>query len=216
VEAGLRRILLAALPLLAPAPALAQEAAPSAPPEQVIEPQIERREVDIDAIDTEDFEVGVFGGFLSIEDFGSDFVYGARLAYHITEDFFVEGAFGMSQGGETSFEVLSGAPPILSEDDRDYIYYNVSLGYNIFPGEAFMGSRTAFTSAFYLIGGAGSTNFGGDDRFTINFGFGYRLLLNDAVAIHADFRDHIFDSDILGEEKTTHNLEGTLGVTIFF
>ena len=28
--------------------------------------------------------------------------------------------------------------------------------------------------------------------------------------------DHLFDIDILGREKTTHNLEGTVGVAVFF
>ena len=43
------------------------------------------------SIDTEDFELGAYVGMLSIEDFESNVVYGARLAYHLTEDFFLEG-----------------------------------------------------------------------------------------------------------------------------
>ena len=31
-----------------------------------------------------------------------------------------------------------------------------------------------------------------------------------------DIRDHVFDIDLLGQEKTSHNLEATLGVTFFF
>ena len=31
-----------------------------------------------------------------------------------------------------------------------------------------------------------------------------------------DFLDHLFDIDLLGEEKTAHNLEGHLGFTVFF
>jgi hypothetical protein len=34
--------------------------------------------------------------------------------------------------------------------------------------------------------------------------------------MHFDFRDHLYDIDLLGEEKTTHNLEASLGVTVFF
>jgi hypothetical protein len=41
-------------------------------------------------------------------------------------------------------------------------------------------------------------------------------LLNDSVALHLDFRDHLFDIDLLGEEKTVHNLEAHLGATVFF
>ena len=185
-------------------------------PEQVIDPDVARREIKEPDIDAEDFEIGGFAGIMSIEDFGSDLVYGVRLAYHITEGFFVEGSLGQTEAGLTSFEVLSGGAPLLSDSDRQYTYYNVNVGYNILPGEGFIGESRAYNTGLYLTARLGSTRFAGDDRFTVNFGAGYRFLLNDTVALHLDFRDHLFDIDLLGEEKTVHNLEGTLGVTVFF
>ena len=182
----------------------------------VIEPELERREIEIAAIDTEDFEVGLYGGLMSIEDFGVNSVVGARFAYHITEKYFVELAAGASEGEETSFERLSGAAQLLTDDERSLSYYNLSLGYNLFPGEVYLGTDRAFNSTIYLIGGVGKTNFAGDDRFTLNFGMGVRLLPTDWFAIHADIRDNIYDIDLLGQEKTTHNLEAHLGVTFFF
>jgi outer membrane beta-barrel protein len=185
-------------------------------PGQVIEPVVERREIKEAKIDSEDFEIGAFIGIMSIEDFESGPVYGAKLAYHVTEGFFIEGSIGQTEAGLTSFERLSGGAPIISDSDRTYSYYNLNLGYNIFPGEVFLGEGRAYNTNLYLIGGLGSTRFAGDDRFTVNFGVGYRFLLTDSIALHMDFRDHLFDIDILGEDKTTHNLEGTLGLTVFF
>jgi outer membrane beta-barrel protein len=188
----------------------------SEPPGQVIDPQVERREIKEPKIDKEDFELGAFVGVISIEDFGSNLVYGARLAYHITDGFFVEGTVGRSEGGLTSFEILSGGAELLTDDERVYTYYNLNLGYNILPGEVFIGEGHAYNTNLYLIAGLGSTEFAGDERFTVNFGAGYRFLLTDSVALHLDFRDHLYDIDIFGEEKTVHNLEGTFGVTVFF
>lgn len=194
-----------------------QTAPPTADdPGQVIEPAVERREIREPKIDTEDFEIGAFAGIMSIEDFESEVVYGVRLAYHVTEGFFVEGTVGQSEAGLTSFERLSGGAPILSDDDRTLTYYNLNLGYNILPGEVFFGEGRAYNTSLYFTAGLGSTRFAGDDRFTVNFGAGYRFLLNDSVAIHLDVRDHLFDIDILGEDKTTHNMEGHLGLTVFF
>jgi outer membrane beta-barrel protein len=186
------------------------------PAGQVIDPEVERRDIKEPDIDSEDFEISGFVGVLSIEDFGSDFVYGVRLAYHVTEGFFVESSVGQSEGGLTSFEVLSGGAPLLSDSERELTYYNLNLGFNILPGEGFIGKGRAYNTAFYVTGGLGSTTFAGDDRFTVNFGAGYRFLLNDSVALHVDFRDHLFDIDLLGEEKTAHNLEGTFGIAVFF
>ena len=188
----------------------------SEPPGQVIEPEVERREIKEPKIDREDFEIGAFVGIMSIEDFGSDLSYGVRLAYHLTEGFFVEGTAGASRGGLTSFEVLSGDARLISDSERDLFYYNLNLGYNILPGEVFLGEGRAYNTNLYLVAGLGATRFAGDDRFSVNFGAGYRFLLNDAVALHIDFRDHLYDIDVLGEEKTVHNLEGHLGFTVFF
>lgn len=182
----------------------------------IIDPQVERREIKRTRIDTEDFELGAYVGILSIEDFESNVVYGARLAYHLTEDFFLEGTIGQSRAGRTSWEKLSGSTELIADDDRDYTYYALSMGWNALPGEIFIGKNRAYNSAFYLIAGIGSTTFGGDDRFTVNGGFGYRVLPADWIAVHFDVRDHIFDSDIVGDKKIVNNLEAHLGLSIFF
>lgn len=182
----------------------------------IIEPQVERREIRRARIDTEDFEIGAYFGVLSIEDFESNTVYGARLAYHITEDFFIEGTVGQSKAGRTSYETLSGSAALLTDDERRYTYYALSLGWNALPGEVFIGKNRAYNSAFYIVAGIGSTSFGGDDRFTVNGGFGYRILPTDWLAVHFDVRDHVFDIDLLGKKKIVNNLEAHLGLSIFF
>lgn len=183
---------------------------------QVIQPVIARREVSIDKIDTEDFEIGVYGGLLSTEDFGANLVLGVRGAYHITELFFTEAALGTSETQETSYEKLSGGAQLITDEERRLTYFNVSLGINLLPGEAFVGNGYAFNTALYVIGGVGITRFAGDNRFTINYGGGYRFLATDWLAIHFDVRDHVFKIDLLGEEKISHNLETHSGITVFF
>ena len=182
----------------------------------VIEPDVERREIKTAKIDTEDFEVGVFAGQISVEDFGVNTVAGARFAYHITEGFFVELTAGQASTEPTSFERLSGAAQLLTDSERDYSYYNVSLGYNLFPGESFIGKNRALNTDLYVIGGVGKTTFAGDNRFTVNYGIGMRMMPLDWLAVHADLRDHVFDIDLLGQQKTAHNLEAHVGVTFFF
>ena len=182
----------------------------------IIEPEVERRKIKQTRIDTEDFEVGAYVGILSIEDFESNVVYGARLAYHLTEDFFLEGTVGQSRAGRTSYENLSGSADLLTDSERDYTYYALSAGWNALPGEIFLGKNRAYPTAFYLVAGIGSTRFAGDDRFTVNGGFGYRILPADWIAVHFDVRDHVYDIDLLGEKKIVNNLEAVLGLSIFF
>lgn len=199
------------------APAGAQEPGIGDPAEEsVIEPQVEQSDARLAAIDTENFEIGAYFGLLNIEDFGTNEVYGLRGAYHISELLFLEGVYGYSEAGETLFETLTPGVRLLTDEEREYTYYNVSLGVNVLPGESYFGAGWGFTNAFYLIAGVGSTAFAGEDFFTTSFGAGYRLLFNDWLALHVDGRDHVFQRDLFGEDRTTHNLEFHGGLTVFF
>ena len=71
-------------------------------------------------------------------------------------------------------------------------------------------------SAIYFTLGAGSTRFAGDDHFTVALGAGFRVLASDWLAVHLDVRNHMFESDLLGSNKTTQNLQASLGLTAFF
>ena len=181
----------------------------------IIEPNLERRDIREADIDSENFEVGVFAGQVSIEDFSSSSIVGVSFGYHITENIFAEATYAQADAGETSFEILSGGAPFLTDDEREYTYYDLSVGYN-FNGELFVTQNTVFNTDFFVTVGGGSTDFGGESQFTLSLGAGYRVLITDYFALRIDVRDRIFNSEIIGEEKDTHNIQYTLGATYFF
>ena len=199
----------------APPPASESSQDENAPP-RVIEPEVARRNIKVPRIRSSNVEMGLYYGALSIEDFGTHPVYGITAAYHITEDFFFQGEAGRSRGGRTSFETLGGNVQLLTESERRFTYYDLSLGYNFLPGEAFIGRGIAMTSAFYLLGGIGGTDFAGDTKFTVNFGAGYRVVPADWLALHITVQDRVFQSSLLGTTKLTNNLEARIGTTVFF
>jgi outer membrane beta-barrel protein len=182
----------------------------------LIEPQIERVEFDESQIDSFDFELAVYGGFLAMEHFDTNAVVGLKFGYHVSEDFFVQASYGVSEVGETSFEKLSGGAPLLSDDERDVEYYLFSIGFNLLPGEAFLTDSTTLNTVLYISGGIGSTDFAGDDRSTIAFAVGYRTIIVDGFSVDVEVRDLIFDLDTFGEDETTHNIELTLALNLFF
>ena len=191
------------------------EDADSTPP-RVIEPNVARRKIKTPKIDNENWEIGVGAGFVSIEDFGTNPSYAGQITYHVTEDFFFRADLGQSTAGKTSFETLGGDIELLTGDERRFTYYSLSLGYNFLPGEVFLGRDTAMNSSFYVLGGIGSVDFAGDQRLTLNFGAGFRVLPTDWLAIHIAVQDRVFDSDLLGETKVTNNMEMVLSTTVFF
>ncbi len=182
----------------------------------LIEPQIERVDFDESLIASFDFEFAIYAGYLAIEDFDTNLVTGVRMGYHISEDFFFQASLARSEVGETSFETLTGGAPLLSDDEREVEYFLLSIGFNLFPGEVFLTDSTTFNTVLYISGGVGSTQFAGDDRHTIAWAVGHRTLFADAFSFDIEMRDLIFDVDIFGRDKTTHNLELTVGLNLYF
>jgi len=201
-------LVLAALPGLASA-----QAVPSN--DQVVVPQVDRRDVKRPRLPSNDFEIGLFTGTYATQNFGSSAVTGVRLGYHVTEDVFVEAAYGQTKVSDELFRQVFAAG-IFPTPSQKLTYYNVSAGYNLLPGEIFIGRNIAKASSFYVIGGVGSTKFVDKTEQTFNVGFGMRVLFNDWFAVQFDVRDHIFSQDLLGKRQSTQNPEITLGLTVLF
>ena len=190
---------------------------PTPPPasEPVVVPDVDRRGIRLPRFPSSDFEIGIFGGTYGTQNFGTHAAGGVRLGYHITEDFFVEGVYGITKVDDTLFrQILPGG--IFPQQSEKLSYYNLSVGYNVLPGEVFLFTRHAMPAALYVIAGVGSTKLDQQRRPTLNFGFGYRVFFNDHFAVQLDMRDHVFSLDLLGKRESTQNLELTAGISAFF
>ena len=194
----------------------AAAAVDTAAPPTVIEPQVVRRKIKVPKIAAKDIEIGASYGEISIESYTAAPVWGITADYHITEDFFFEAAGGRAQAGQTSFETLSGNIQLLTNDERQFTYYNLSVGYNFLPGEVFLGRNHAMTSAFYILGGLGGVKFEGNSTFTANFGAGFRVLPTDWLAIRIEAQDLVFKSDFLGTNRLRNNLKAYIGASVYF
>lgn len=184
--------------------------------EDTVTADIERREVLEDILDSENFEFGVQLGLISIEDFESNLWVSGHFAYHINEYFYAKALYGYAEAGQTSFEQLANVPPLLTDEQRKLSYYGLNIGYNLLPGEVFLSKDLAFNSMFSIEVGGGSTEFAGNDQFTVNFTANYRLFLTDWLTWDIGMTDYVFDTTITGESKTTHNLNFTTGVAFYF
>ncbi len=211
--------ILTLMALVATLPALAQTATPpSTTPanEQVIVPQVDRRDIQLPRYASNDFSVSLFAGTYATPNFGSSAVTGLRLGYHITEDIFVEGSYGKSKVSDKAFAQIFPNGGVLPAREVDLTYYNVMAGYNVLPGEVFFGRNNAKISQGYIVAGVGSTTFGVQKRQTVVAGFGLRVIFNRWFSVQADVRDHIYSLDILGKLQSTQNLEISAGISVFF
>ncbi|UJF21177.1 outer membrane beta-barrel domain-containing protein [Shewanella sp. OMA3-2] len=181
-----------------------------------VKANVERRDVVEDLLDTENFEVGIQGGIMSIEDFESSPWVSAHLGYHISEHFYVKANYAQAKAGETSFEKLANAAPLLTDAERELTYYGLNIGYTLLPGEIFFSKDRVFNSAFSFELGGGSTEFAGDEQFTVNLTANYRVFLTDWLAWDLSMSDYLFNTEVTGSSKTTHNLTFATGVAFYF
>lgn len=208
METGYWRLFLTAVLMLASLPALAADDA-------IYQPDEERIILHESAIQAFDIELGFYGGVINVQDFGSSSLLGLRAAYHVSEDVFLQFNYAEARLDKTSFEKLNPGFNLLNDDEREYHYYNIGIGYNLFQGESFFLSH-AFNSAFYITAAAGATKFAGDTQHTFSFGFGYRIVFLDWLAMHIEARDHLFESDIFADDELFQSVELSTGLTFFF
>ncbi len=182
--------------------------------DDIVSPDLERRVIQEAKIDAETLELGFYAGVMAFEDFGTNDVFGARAALHISEDVFFEFNIGASTLDESSIEHLGGTR-LLTETERDLVYYNLVLGFNLLPGEIHL-SRWSFHSNLYLLAGAGNTLFADNEHLTYLFGGGFRMAATDWLSLRLEVRNHVLTHAIFGEDKQIQNMEAQLGLTLFF
>jgi outer membrane beta-barrel protein len=208
-----------ALSLGAASAARAADAAPApdagAEPDQVIVPQVERRDVHKPHYPSNDFQGTLSIGGYSAQEFGASGTAAVRLAYHLNEDWFGEASYGQVKIGDQAFRnILPGG--VLERPYERLQTYDLSVGYNLFSGEAFFGTKTAKAYQMYVDGGIGNTIFNAQRMQTWVYGVGARLFFTDSWAIRLDMRNHLFKFDLLGQRELSQHYEFTLGGSYFF
>lgn len=160
-------------------------------------------------LDSEVFELGASSGVLAIQDFNSEWSFGFDATFHASEDFFLQLNYLEAEASLSSFENSQGR--YFSGSDRVFSHYNLLLGYNLFQGEFYPSEGNSTLSTFYGVAGVGNISFGGEESFSSVIGLGYKLGLSRRFNLRVDFRDYIYESNLIVDNATAHNTHFTLG-----
>lgn len=182
---------------------------------RIIEPKKDVPVAKSAAIDDEQFELGLFAGFLSIEEFNTNPVWGASLTYHIAPRFIAQINYGFSEIDRSNTEADAGEG-INFVSTRDVEYYNILAGYRLLRGRSFIGKQQKYNSDLYLLLGVGSLELSDNSNSSIVFGTSYRTVLTDELTFNIDFRGHLADLEFANTETSSFNTELSFGLNFLF
>ncbi|MGH1487057.1 MAG: outer membrane beta-barrel domain-containing protein [Cellvibrionaceae bacterium] len=169
------------------------------------------------AVGTEFLEIGLSLGMINIEDFPSETATGIHFTFRATEDYFLQLNYMKTSEVSTSTFEEQGSLTSVSGSDREFIHYDVLLGYNLYQGEFFSAdSKEANLSSLYLVGGVGETEFRNESRFTYTLGVGYRVAFKRRYIVHVDVRDYNHKTSLNASGDRVNNIHWSAGVSYLF
>jgi len=176
----------------------------------IVKPDTEQEVIKDSDIRNVSMSVGMYAGVISYENFDSNYLTALYLSYPFNEKVFVEAEFGVSAINDSEYRNIG--LPLFDSEESDVTFYTVLVGYNLLPGEVYWSQEKTLISSFYLVGGIGSISFDQQDTLTINLGAGFKMQLDDNKSLRFEARDRVFDTDTLGTDKLSNNVEFHLGI----
>lgn len=152
----------------------------------------------------------------AFDDINESAVYGVRLGYNVTRHWEIESAFSFMAANRDR----RATPPGPRHDiDVDTLDLNVTLNLNTDQnthethGRWMSGDRwIPYVTAGFGHLGASANDGAGRDAWTVNFGGGARLMVNEIVGVRFDLRDYQSISES-GFDSSFNNFEGSIGMS---
>lgn len=182
-------------------------------PVKIIEPNKSAPQLHAAAIDTEKFELGVYTGLISIEDFNTNVVTGIAFNYHFSNRFIAQASYGKTEVDQAAFEKVANGKFL---SDYDFTYVDLVLGYKLLDGRSFFGKRHKYNSALYLLGGAADVSFANNNETGLVLGTSYRSVITDWLTMNIDIRNTTIDMELNGVSRKTNNTELNVGLNALF
>jgi outer membrane beta-barrel protein len=183
---------------------------------KIIEPKKDVPVAKAAEIDDEKFELGLFTGFLAVDEFNTNPVLGTSFVYHLSPKIIFQLNYGESEVDRASFEDNAGGFSFLRDNERDFEYANLLAGFRMLRGRSFIGRNNKYNSDLYFMAGFGSVDFANGSNTSVVVGSSYRVVVTDAMTVNLDLRGHSVDRDFLGVTKSTFNTELALGINFLF
>jgi outer membrane beta-barrel protein len=160
-------------------------------------------------------ELTAWGGYYVSDLFDGTYIVGGAYTYHMTEDFAVEatGAYTKytSAGGpelERTFAVLQGKEQPVAIFEALLVWAPLHAKMRVFADsilhfDLYLDAGAGLVDSALLTGVAGTG------------GLGLKFFMGKATAFRIDFRDHVYEMNLLAQKEIANDLTATLGMSVY-
>jgi outer membrane beta-barrel protein len=160
-------------------------------------------------------ELTAWGGYYVSDLFDGTYIVGGAYTYHMTEDFGVEatGAYTKytSAGGpelERTFAVLQGKDQQVAIFEALLVWAPLHAKMRLFA-DSILHFDLFFDAGAGVVDSALSTGVAGTG------GLGFKFFFGKATALRLDFRDHVYQMNLLAQHEIANDLTATLGMSVY-
>ena len=174
-----------------------------------------RGRVPRDFVKAQRHEISVNAGYYVSDLFSATYVLGGSYTYHVTEDTAVEGSFWWTHANaDVVRAVEDGRATTLRDTFATVTLFTSSLLWYPFHGKLQLGGEVIHFD-FDLNAGVGVIDSPTSRGVTGVGGLGFKFYGGSAVAIRVDFRDLVYQQELLAQQYIVNDLSITAGFSIF-
>jgi len=168
-----------------------------------------------DFVKAQRHEISVNGGYYVSDLFSATYVLGAMYTYHMTEDTAVEGSFWWThENGDVVRAVEDGRAVTLKDTFAPMTLFASSLLWYPFHGKLQFGGEIIHFD-IHLNAGVGVIDSPTSRGVTGLGGLGFKFFGGSAVAVRVDFRDLVYQQELLAQSYLVNDFSVTAGLSIF-
>jgi len=174
-----------------------------------------RGRVPRDFVKAQRHELSVNGGYYVSDLFTATYILGGAYTYHMTEDTAVEGAFWWTHAAADIVRAVEdGRATTVRDTFAPVTFFSSLLLWYPFHGKLQLGGSVVHFD-IHLDGGVGVIDSPTSRGVTGIGGLGFKFFAGSAVAFRVDFRDNIYQQELLDQRFLVNDLSVTAGMSLF-
>ena len=160
-------------------------------------------------------ELTAWGGYYVSDLFDGTYIIGGAYTYHMTEDFAVEATGALTKYTSAGGAELERTFAVLQGKEQDVTIFEALLVWAPLHAKMRFFADSIVHFDVFLDAGAGVVDSALSTGVAGTGGLGFKFFFGHATALRFDFRDHVYQMNLLARHEIANDLTATLGMSVY-